>query len=249
VNTAARAAPTGAPECLRSGDWRPRYLLFDLDGTIVDSAPDLTRAVNATLRELHLPTRSEEEVRAWVGNGARSLVRRVLVGGMEGWPDRSLHQRAYERFLGHYQDTLCDRTRPYPGVAEALARLQQRGYALACVTNKPSRFTLPLLAALGLDVRFGVVVSGDTVATKKPDPLPLYHAVTGLGAPDPRRACREQSLMIGDSVTDIDAARAAGSIVICVRYGYNHGRDIAEARPDGVIDSMQQLCELLERAV
>jgi len=232
---------------LRDGGWRPRYLLFDLDGTIVDSAPDLTLAANATLRELGLPPRSETEVRAWVGNGARNLVRRVLVGGMEGWPDRVLHQKAYERFLAHYQETLCDRTRPYPGVVRALARLQEQGYALACVTNKPARFTRPLLAALGLDVRFGVVVSGDTVATKKPDPLPLYHAVTGLGASEPRRACREQTLMIGDSVTDIDAARAAGSVVICVRYGYNHGRDIAEARPDGVVDSMQQLCELLER--
>ncbi len=231
------------------GPWRPRYLLFDLDGTLVDSAPDLAAAVNAALGDLGLPLRNEEQVRAWVGNGTRMLVQRAVAGDMRGACDPGLQERAFALFLEHYARTLCERTRPYPSVPETLQRLVDEGYLLACVTNKLARFTLPLLAHLGLARHFGAVISGDSAPAPKPDPSPLYSAAAALGAADPPAACREHALMVGDSVTDVWAARAAGSVVICVRYGYNHGTDILEAGPDGVVDSLAELHELLHRIV
>lgn len=214
-------------------------ILIDLDGTLVDTVPDLAYAVNEMMSYLGMPTYEEDQVREWIGNGAERLVRRALVGAYQGEPAPELFQRGYPIFLESYQKNVCRESRPYPGVLVGLERLREAGYPLGCVTNKPARFTEPLLEKLGLATHFGIVVSGDTVANKKPHPEPLLHAAGFF------KVAPTESLMVGDSINDVEAARAAGFRVVCVNYGYNHGRDIREGRPDAVIESLDQLPELL----
>lgn len=214
-------------------------ILIDLDGTLVDTVPDLAHAVNVMLERLGMPGQPEEKVREWIGNGAERLVRRALVGAYEGEPPQRLFQRGYPIFLEAYEENVCRKSRPYPGVMEGLERLREAGYPLGCVTNKPARFTEPLLDALGLSPYFGVVVSGDSLPYKKPHPEPLLHAAGFFKVPP------VESLMVGDSINDVEAARAAGFRVVCVSYGYNHGQDIHDAGPDAVIDSLDELPGLL----
>jgi phosphoglycolate phosphatase len=217
-------------------------LLFDLDGTLVDSVPDLAAAVDSMMVKLNLPACGEARVRNWVGNGAERLVKRALTGEMETEPEQALFDRAYPLFLDAYAAATDARSKLYAGVAEGLAWATAAGYRMACVTNKPERFTLPLLAGLGIAHHFEFVVSGDTLPVKKPDPAPLLHAADFFKVPP------GQALMVGDSVNDVRAARAAGFQVICVPYGYNHGRDIHEAEPDAVIESLHELQTYLEQA-
>lgn len=221
---------------------RPKMILLDLDGTLVDSVPDLAYSVDVMLERLGLPKRGEAQVRRWVGNGVERLVGRALTGTMDGAPDPALFERALPLFMEIYAANTSARSVLYPGVREGLDYLRAAGYRLGCVTNKPGRFTEPLLRALGIRDYFELVVSGDTLSRKKPDPEPLLHAARHFGVrPD-------EALMVGDSVSDVKAARAAGFRVVCVSYGYNHGMDIRAAQPDAVIDSLVQLRELLERA-
>jgi len=217
-------------------------ILIDVDGTLVDSVPDLTFCVDRMMEALSLPARGEAKVREWVGNGVERLVKRALVGKLEGEPDRELFDRGYPIFLDLYAENTSTRSRLYPGVREGLDYLTSVGYELGCVTNKAARFTEPLLQELGVYDDFAIVVSGDTLPKKKPDPLPLLHAAEFFGvAPD-------EALMVGDSVSDVTAARAAGFQIVCMSYGYNHGRDIRDAQPDAVIDSLIQIRGLLEQA-
>lgn len=217
-----------------------RAVLFDLDGTLVDSVPDLATAVDATLAEFGREPAGEARVREWVGNGAQRLVKRALTGSMDGEPPAALFEQAFPRFLEHYGRHLSDRSRLYPGVAEALATLRAQGLALAVVTNKPERFVAPLLSALGIARDFAVVVGGDTLARKKPHPAPLLHAADALGA------APAATLMVGDSRNDVLAARAAGMGIVCVPYGYNHGEDIRLAAPDAVVEDLRELASLLK---
>ncbi len=218
---------------------RPGMVLIDLDGTLVDSVPDLSHCVDAMMARLGLGPRGEAAVRQWVGNGVERLVARALIGQLDGEPDPAEMARALPIFLELYAANTAARSRLYPGVREGLDWLQARGYRLGCVTNKAAQFTEPLLATLGIRDAFDLVVSGDTLPEKKPSPLPLLHAARHFGV-EPAEA-----LMLGDSVSDVKAARAAGFGVICVSYGYNHGQDIRGAEPDAVIDSFTQLGELL----
>lgn len=215
-------------------------VLIDVDGTLVDSVPDLAYCVDRMMEALSLPARGEEQVRQWVGNGVERLVRRALIGQLEGEPDEALFERALPVFMDLYAENTSQRSGLYPGVETGLEYLRGAGYALGCVTNKAARFTEPLLADLGIRDYFSIVVSGDTLARKKPDPLPLLHAAEHFGV-EP-----SQALMLGDSVSDVKAARAAGFQIVCMSYGYNHGVDIREAHPDAVIDSMAELEALLE---
>lgn len=218
---------------------QPKMILIDLDGTLIDSVPDLAYCVDAMMARLGRPARGEAAVRNWVGNGVERLVRRALIGHLDGEPDETDYQRAYPIFLELYAANTFDRSQLYPGVREGLEFMLDAGYPLGCVTNKAARFTEPLLQHLGIYDFFGIVVSGDTLPRKKPDPLPLIHAAGHFGVKP------EESLMIGDSVSDVSAARAAGFKVICTSYGYNHGVDIRESNPDAVIDSFVELHGLL----
>lgn len=217
-------------------------ILIDVDGTLVDSVPDLVFCVDEMMQALGMPLRGEAKVRTWVGNGVERLVRRALVDSLDGEPDEALFARAYPLFLELYAENTSKRSRLYPGVLEGLDYLRSAGFKLGCVTNKAEQFTLPLLKDLGIHDRFGIIVSGDTLSEKKPHPMPLLHAARFFDV------MPQQSLMLGDSVSDVKAARAAGFHIICMSYGYNHGVDIREAEPDAVIDSMAELPALLENA-
>jgi phosphoglycolate phosphatase len=190
-----------------------------------------------------MPLRGEAKVRTWVGNGVERLVRRALIDSLDGEPDDELFARAYPLYLELYAENTSKRSRLYPGVLEGLDYLQSAGFKLGCVTNKAEQFTLPLLKDLGIHDRFGIIISGDTLSEKKPHPMPLLYAARFFDV------MPQQSLMLGDSVSDVKAARAAGFHIICMSYGYNHGIDIREAEPDAVIDSMAELPALLESAV
>jgi phosphoglycolate phosphatase len=217
-------------------------VLIDVDGTLVDSVPDLAYCVDEMMARLGRPPHGEAAVRNWVGNGVERLVRRALIGALDGEPAESDYERAYPIFLDLYAENTSGRSMLYPGVREGLEYLRANGYPLGCVTNKAAQFTEPLLKDLGVYDAFGIVVSGDTLPKKKPDPLPLLYAAENFGV-EPR-----ESLMIGDSVSDVKAARAAGFHIICMSYGYNHGQDIRLAEPDAVIDSMAELPRLVAPA-
>ncbi len=219
--------------------FRPGMVLIDLDGTLIDSVPDLSFCVDAMMARLGRPPRGEQAVRQWVGNGVERLVARALLGQLEGEPDAADFAQALPIFLELYGEHTSVRSAPYPGVREGLDWLRTQGLRLGCVTNKAARFTEPLLASVGIRDAFELVISGDSLPEKKPSPLPLLHAAECFGV------APAEALMLGDSVSDVKAARAAGFGIICVSYGYNHGDDIRSAEPDAVIDSFTELGELL----
>lgn len=219
---------------------RPHMILIDLDGTLVDSVPDLAFCVDAMMARLGRPPHGEAKVRNWVGNGVERLVRRSLIGQLEGEPDEAGFQRAYPIFLELYRDNTSKRSQLFPGIDEGLDWLKAAGYRLGCVTNKAAQFTEPLLRDLGVRDSFEIVISGDTLPRSKPDPLPLLHAAAHFDV-EPAAA-----LMIGDSISDVKAARAAGFTIFCMSYGYNHGQDIRDYHPDAVLDSLTEIRGLLE---
>lgn len=221
---------------------KPQMVLIDVDGTLVDSVPDLAFCVDAMLTRLGLALHGESKVRQWVGNGVERLVRRALIGQLDGEPDTALFAKAYPIFIDLYKANTSVRSVLYPGVLEGLRYLKQAGYKLGCVTNKAAQFTEPLLKDLGIYDYFGIVVSGDTLPLKKPDPAPLLHVAKFY------KVAPQASLMVGDSISDVKAARAAGFQIVCMSYGYNHGVDVRTAHPDAVIDSMAELKNLLDGA-
>ena len=218
---------------------KPKMILIDVDGTLVDSVPDLAYCVDEMMRQLGRPAHGEGKVRNWVGNGVERLVRRALVGQLDGEPSDEDFAKAYPLFLELYAENTSKRSVLYPGVREGLDYMKSRGYRLGCVTNKAAQFTIPLLKDLGIHDEFGIVVCGDTLPVKKPDPKPLLHAAEHFGVDS------GDSLMLGDSKSDVSAARAAGFQVVCMSYGYNHGEDIRNYSPDAVIDSMAELPALI----
>lgn len=220
--------------------FNPKMVLIDVDGTLVDSVPDLAFCVDEMMKQLDMPVRGEAAVRQWVGNGVQRLTERALTNDLDGYPDAELFARAMPIFMELYAENTSKRSRLYDGVLEGLDFLQScEGLKIGCVTNKAAQFTLPLLTDLGIVDRFEIIISGDTLAEKKPHPLPLLHAAEALGVKP------EDSVMIGDSKSDVKAARAAGFHIICMTYGYNHGEDIRHYAPDAVIDSMVELRNLI----
>jgi len=216
---------------------RYRAYLFDLDGTLIDSAPDITAAVNAALASIALPSIDERTVRDWIGHGSSVLLERAL--DHHGEARRAADTREIENlltvFFDHYRQHIADASRPYPGVDDALSRLQARGAGLAVVTNKIADLSHRVLRALTLHHYFNVIVGGDSLPQRKPDAAPALQACRLLGVA-PREA-----LFVGDSLTDVMTARNAGCPVVCVRDGYNHGTPADSLGADAVIDSLTEL--------
>ena len=220
--------------------FKPKMVLIDVDGTLVDSVPDLTFCVDEMMKQLGMPVRGEAAVRQWVGNGVQRLTERALTNDLDGYPDAALFDRAMPIFMELYAENTSKRSRLYDGVLEGLNFLQScEGLKIGCVTNKAEQFTHPLLKDLGIFDRFEIIVSGDSLPEKKPHPLPLLHAAEVLGVKP------EDAVMIGDSKSDVKAARAAGFKIICMTYGYNHGEDIRNYSPDAVLDSMTGLPQFI----
>ena len=218
-------------------------LLFDLDGTLVDSAPDLALALNKTLRDLQQKEYSQRTIRHWVGNGAQTLVERGLSGSADinEKLDPALVNDALGIFLKHYQDGLCIDSALYDDVKEGLLILKSSGFRLAIITNKPAVFIQPILAGLGIGGLFEILIGGDTLAERKPHPAPLTYALEQL------KVTAEQCLMIGDSKNDIIAAKAANIDSVGLTYGYNYGEDISKYQPEWCFDTFAELLAALQR--
>lgn len=212
-----------------------RLVTFDLDGTLVDSVPDLAAAVDAALGDLGLASAGEARVRDWVGNGSLKLMERALTDALGSTPTAAWLERGHQGFLEHYGRDPASHTRLYPGGREALDGLKARGLLLALVTNKPFAFIAPILENFGLAGHFDLCLGGDSLPQKKPDPAPLLHVAAHF------RVVPEACLMVGDSRHDIAAGRAAGFHTLAVPYGYNHGEPVRDSGPDAVVESLAEL--------
>ncbi|CAB1367780.1 phosphoglycolate phosphatase [Denitratisoma oestradiolicum] len=213
---------------------------LDLDGTLLDTAPDLAKAANAMLAELGLPQRSEAQIRDFIGKGIPNLVKRSITFDQE--PDAEALARADAAFRRHYAECNGRLSQPYPGVIEGLERFRSLGLKLAIITNKAGAFTEPLVAVSGLASYVEFTIAGDTLPRKKPDPLPLQHACQRMGVPT------KFNLHIGDSQNDFHAARAAGCPVFLVPYGYNEGEDVRLLECDAIVASLVHAAELVTTA-
>lgn len=206
-------------------------VVFDLDGTLVDSAGDIAEALNRTLEDWHLPRVPEATVLTWIGDGVRRLVEQALTAARASVDLDAV----MPGFMVHYRECLLRSPRLFDGVPEALQQLQARGVALAICTNKPEALVQPLLEHLGIGSGFALVLGGDSLAQRKPSGEPLRHIARHFGL-DPG-AC----LMVGDSITDYRAAQDAGMPVALVRYGYPRGLDLRHNAAVAVIDDLRQL--------
>lgn len=215
---------------------------FDLDGTLVETLPDLHESALRMLAQLGRPAVPESVVRAYVGNGVDRLVKRLLTGTPDGEPDAAIFEQSAQAFRSHYASVLTRASRPFADAVATLEALRGRGFKLACVTNKPARFTEPLLEGLALTAHLDLVLSGDSLERKKPDPLPLLHVAAAFGiAP-------ASLLMVGDSPADTGAARAAGCPVFCVPYGYRGSLAVQELDCDAIVPTLSDLLDLITLA-
>lgn len=218
-----------------------KVVMIDLDGTLLDTADDLALAANQMLRELGKPELSSETIQSYIGKGIERLIKRTLTGDMEGEPDAALLARAVPIYKNQYAQHLCVNTRPYPGVIDGINSLRKAGFRLACITNKTEIFTLPLLRATNLMDCFEIVLSGDSLPKRKPDPMPLLHICKFFDAQP------HEALLIGDSLNDTTAARAAGCHIFCVPYGYNEGRHVRELDCDAIVDTVLDATKLIKK--
>ncbi|CAM3499503.1 phosphoglycolate phosphatase [Psychrobacter glaciei] len=219
-----------------------QLLIFDFDGTLIDSVPDLADATNAMLTTLGKETYPIDSIRNWVGNGSRMLVERALVGKvevLEGELTVEEADHAEQVFFEAYNNISGSKTVAYPDVDNGLKKLKDAGYTLALVTNKPIRFVPKILRSFGWQDLFAEVLGGDSLAVKKPDPAPLLHVCEALNI-DPA-----QAIMIGDSRNDILAGQNANMDTLGLSYGYNYGQDIRELNPTEAFDDFAALVDYL----
>lgn len=214
-----------------------QVLIFDLDGTLIDSVPDLANSVNFALQINQLPTHDENTIRLFVGNGAYKLCERACPVGSDG----ELIDKVYGDFLRSYAQYPCVKTTLYAGVAEYLPRLAER-YRLAMATNKPVQFLPAILAKFAWGEMFDVVLGGDSLPDKKPNPAQLLHICTKLGV------TTTQAVMIGDSKNDILAGQNAGMTTLALSYGYNYGEPIENSKPDATFADFESLAMALLKA-
>ncbi len=232
---------------LEGAHWRGQRLaavLFDLDGTLLDTVADIALALNRTMVEYGCKALAEVDVRRMIGRGSPILIERAAAS-QGRIIDATTQAAMTERFFHYYgelEESNEDSARPYAGAAESLRTLHDAGLRTAVVTNKQHRFAGALLSRLGLAHWVDAVVGGDTCARRKPDPQPLLFACESLRVPP------SASLMVGDSVNDVQAARAAGIPIVCVSYGYNEGRDPRTLECDLLLDSLAELPALLQVA-
>ncbi|MFK7964144.1 MAG: phosphoglycolate phosphatase [Burkholderiaceae bacterium] len=219
-----------------------KAVFIDLDGTLLDTIADLAAAANRVRADFDLAALPREQLEGFVGKGADVLVHRSMTGSLDGQLDTERFHAARASFDKHYTRENGRSAKPYPGVLAGLEKMKAAGLSLACLTNKPQSFTDPLLDAQGLAEFFALTLGGDALPRKKPDPLPLTHAAVHFGlAP-------AQCVMVGDSVNDAQAARAAGMPVLLVPYGYNEGRDVATIDSDGIVGSLDKAADLIIRS-
>lgn len=217
---------------------RYALLTIDLDGTLVDTATEIAEAANRSIEEVGLPRQSVAMITRLIGAGTRELMLKLL---NRVAVDRGItlapadREAVLRRFDVHYEATAGTACLPYPHVADALSRLRHAGVRLACVTNKEARYSELVLAACGLSHAFDLLVGGDTLAVKKPDPRVLGHVIDLLGA------TRETTAHVGDSRTDVEAAHNAGVVAWVVPYGYNGGEPIESARPDRIFADLGEV--------
>ena len=217
-----------------------RSLTIDLDGTLVDTILDLHQACNAMLAELERPDRSVDEIARFVGRGTNTLVRRCLTDDATGQePDNALFETGLAAYLKHYTHINGKHAKIYPGVKEGLAAMQAAGYPMAVVTNKPVKFTIPLLQAIGLAPYFKAVIGGDSTPHKKPAPDPIIAACLEMDV------SLVHNLHVGDSGNDTQAARAADCLAAGVNYGYAEGYPIDPSQCDVIVGSLAELATLL----
>lgn len=212
-------------------------IIFDLDGTLIDSAADLATAVNRMYAKLSLPAMPIDTIKSWVGNGSVKLVQRALAA--HGIEDEAKVMATHEIFLVEYASCSTDATSAYDGVITGIKKLKSAGFRLAICTNKPTRYLPGILAHFGWQDSFDAVLGGDALPTKKPNPAPLIHISNKLGvSPD-------DAIMVGDSKNDVLAGQAAGMMTLALSYGYNYGEPIAAMHPDAVFDDFGALVQHL----
>jgi phosphoglycolate phosphatase len=227
---------------MAAADRRPiSAIALDLDGTMLDTAGDIAGGVDATLLALGLKPLGEPVIRQFIGQGVVHLLKSAWIGSAGREPDEAELVEGQSVFTREYQKCLTRTTTFYPGALEGMKALRAEGFPLACVTNKPARFTDPLLAAVGISDWFALIISGDTLPVKKPDPGQLLHAARQLNVP------ADRLLVVGDSMHDLRAARAAGCPIFCVRYGYTDDPDALVALADAGLDSLNEIAPRLER--
>ena len=219
-----------------------KAVVIDLDGTLLNTAPDLAHAAELMMADLGRPCPSLETISTYIGNGVSRLVKRVLTGEMDAEPEAALFEQAIVSYQKHYGEHVSLHSRPFDGVVEGLDAFRAMGLHVACITNKAEQFTLPLLKDTGLIGYFELVLSGDALPKRKPDPLPLLHACEVF------KVKPAELLLIGDSLNDTQAARAAGCPVFCVPYGYNRGRPVAELDLDAVVPTLAEAAKMVTKA-
>ena len=224
---------------MKAGAAQIRAAIIDLDGTMLDTVPDFEVAINRMREEMTLAPISREDITLMVGKGSENLIRAVLALDYDEVAVEAHFEQAMTSYQKHYLDINGFHATLYPDVIEGLEALKAMGLRLACVTNKPIDFATPLLAQKGLTGYFEVVYGGDSLAHKKPHPLPLLQVCTDFDVKP------EQVVAIGDSSNDAEAARAAGCFVLTVPYGYNHGQSIHETDSDGIVGSLLEAATLI----
>ena len=213
--------------------------MFDLDGTLVDSAPDIAISMNKMLQQLNFPARDLAQVRDWIGNGAGRLIKRALTGQLDGEPPEELFKQAHQLFFDIYEQHIKVESAMYMGALEGLRALHEQSYILACVTNKPRRFTPPLLRAFEIDHFFDYLICGDDLSIKKPDPQVLQTILKQANLSP------LQAVMVGDSAGDIKAAQLANMKSFCVSYGYHQGKGVDALGADYIINSIAEIPQYL----